>query len=136
MTIDVDAAKTRFLAFQQAMYAWETHFFPLVSTGDPAHAADAKAALRPIFDEYVYAYREDYGRMSGPDVSSPPDHDPDNDIIERVEAGRKKVTIYVSKTTQFQDRFRFTLAEHDGRWMIERTEIYWTSKEKWGVYHL
>lgn len=134
--IDVEAAKSAFLAFQRAMFAWELRFHPLMSVDIAAHADDAKAALKPIFDEYVYKYRADYGRMSGPDTTSPPDYDPDNDIIERVEAGRKKVSIYVKKTSQTEDLFRFIMAEHGGRWMIEKAEIFWDADEEWGVYDL
>jgi hypothetical protein len=133
---DVAVARNRFTEFQAVMNQWETKYFPLIQENWERYAAQAKRDLKVIFDEYVYGYRPDEGRMAGPDVGSPPDHDPQRDLIEKIEAGRSKVTIYVQKRTQFEDRFRHVLGEHDGRWMIEKSEILWDDKGKWGKYLL
>jgi hypothetical protein len=133
---DTNAARQRFVEFQTLMNEWELRYYPLIREDWTKHAEAAKRDLRVIFDDYVHGYRPDQGRMAGPDVGSPPDHDPARDIIEKVDAGRSKVTIYVQKTTQFSDRFRHTLGQHDGRWMIEKSEIFWDDKGKWGKYLL
>lgn len=133
---DTNTAVERFIEFQTAMNHWESHYFPLIQENWMKYAEKAKRDLKVIFDEYVYAYRPHEGRMAGPDVGSPPDHDPESDIIEKIEDGRSKVKIYVQKTTQFKDRFRYTLGQHNGRWMIEKSEIFWDDKDKWGKYIL
>lgn len=133
---DTDEALKRFKGFQDAMNHWEIHYFPLIQEDWMKYAEQAKRDLKVIFDEYVYKYRPQEGRMAGPDVGSPPDHDPQWDIIEKVEVDRSKIIIYVQKNTQFGDRFRHTLGLHYGRWMIEKSEIFWDDKRKWGKYFL
>jgi len=133
---DIDSAIERFRDFQKEMNRWEVYYFPLIQSDWTKHADEAKCELKVIFDEYLYAYSPQEGRMAGPDVGSPPDHDPERDIIEKIEGDRSKVVIYVQKATQFCDRFRYTLGLHDNNWKIEQSEIYWDEKKKWGKYIL
>jgi hypothetical protein len=133
---DASAARNRFVEFQAAMNRWELYYFPLIQSDWSQHAEQARHELRTIFDEYVHGYRSDAGRMAGPDVGFPPDHDPQCDLIEKVEAGRSNVTIHVRKQTQFGDRFRHILSLHDGRWMIEKSQIFRDQTGKWERYLL
>lgn len=133
---DASAARNRFVEFQTAMNRWELHYFPLVQSDREKHAEQAKHDLRAIFDEYVHGYCSDTGRMAGPDIGFPPDHDPQRDLIEKVETGRSKVTIDVQQETQFGDRFRHILRQHDGRWMIEKSQIFRDETGKWERYLL
>lgn len=133
---DTDVALQRFKDFQAAMNSWEIHYFPLIQSDWMKHAEQAKRDLKLILDEYVYDYPPQEGRMAGPDVGSPPDHDPERDIIEKVDVDRSKVIIYVQKTTQFGDRFRHTLGQHDGHWIIEKSEIFLDDRKKWKKYFL
>lgn len=65
------------------MNQWETKYFLLIQENWEKYAEQAKRDLKVIFDEYVYGYRDEEGRMAGPDVGSPPDHDPQRDLIEK-----------------------------------------------------
>lgn len=129
--VETTKAAACFFAFQQAMKAWELRFHPLMRLNALGYADDARSELASILHQHVRGEGKAVDRLTHVMVSSPPDYDPDADVIETIEGARTKVRITVRKTTQFGETFRYMLGEHEGRWMIETKEVLRDGGGRW-----
>jgi hypothetical protein len=131
---DQEEAQATLRSFQQKMRDWEIEFYPLMVQNAVTARQPALDALRAVFDRFLLSYRDDYGRMSGPDVSSPPDYDPDRDPIVEVESTKNKVVIQVQQKKGIGKIFRYRLGQHTQEWKIEKVDVFSKLKGKWENY--
>ena len=96
------------------------------------HAADARRDLRPIYEHYVTPRDRRTGQLAaGPVVGSPPIFDPDQEIVERIDATARKVLVSTQQQTGFRQACRYTLLLQGGRWLIDKKEAFRASRGKW-----
>jgi hypothetical protein len=119
--------------FMAEMNAWEVRHYPLVVDGDLERFEDARRDLGPIYERYVTSRERKMGKLAaGPSVGWPPEFDPEQESVEKVEVEPRKVVISTQQHTGFKMPCRYTLVRRGGRWLLDRKEEHYASKGKWG----
>ena len=128
------SARAAFERFQSDMNAWELKYHPLMWKDARAHGQPAREELEVIFDRSLATPDLKAARLAMPSPASPPEYDPGRDEVVEVTSAAAKVTIVVQQQTGFKGTFRYELGLHQGRWMIEKKEVFRKSEDKWRNY--
>jgi hypothetical protein len=133
---------TKFLySFMNEMNLWEIEvhlsYSKCISTGSGWDQAVelAREKLECIYDKYLTKKQRKNGRLSGPDVATFPEYDPDLEKIEQIERLERKIIVATKKQDHNMKNYfilcRYILIEKNGIYLIDTKEIYSSHKEKW-----
>lgn len=119
-------------AFMRDMYSWDVKYYELLVNAHEANKSAAKQEISDIYNNYLTKKERKLGREVALNASSPPEYDPDAEIINKCEyVDEKKLLIYTKQTTGFKFECRYTLKNIKGEWRIDKRERYSIGKNKW-----
>ncbi|TCV77525.1 MULTISPECIES: NTF2 fold immunity protein [Methylomonas] len=121
-------------AFMREMYRWDVKYYELLVNAHEANKGTAKQEISEIYNSYLTKKDRKLGREVALNASSPPEYDPDTEIIEKCEdVDEKKLLIYTKQTTGFKFECRYTLKNIQDTWRIDKRERYSVGKNKWVI---
>lgn len=130
-------AQRAFIAFVDAMHAWETRHYsiimPLMEQGNAAmdEMAQAKIELAKLFEEHLEPGSGDRRRLDGLGISEPPTYDSKRDDITVESTKPSQVVLAYQQNAEPRSKFRFTVKHTHGKWLVHKGEIFDNGRNKW-----
>lgn len=132
-----EAAKKAFIAFIDAMHAWETRHYaiimPLMLEGDAAmdEMKRAKLELAQLFEEHLKPGSGDRRRLDGLGISEPPTYDSKRDDITIESSTPSEVVLGYKQNAEPKSTFRFTIKRAQDKWLVHKGKIFDDERQKW-----
>jgi len=133
-----EAARTVLINFMNDMNRWESWAYQLYQPengGIEKNKEKAKEELEKIYSQYLTKKSRKTGRLAGPNVSSIPEYNINEEQIERYDTSEKeRVLVYTRKhdhnIKDYFEYFRYLIIYKNGQCLIDKKEIL-TYDEKW-----
>jgi hypothetical protein len=130
-------AQKAFIAFVDAMHAWETRHYdiimPLMEEGEAAmdEMEQAKLELAQLFEEHLEPGHGDRRRLDAIGLNDPATYDSKRDDIAVESSKPSEVVLAYQQNAEPESKFRFTVKHVNGKWLVHKGEIFDDERNKW-----
>lgn len=142
LTLDIELARNNLSFFIQAMHDWEEKNYPLYkealekNQGLEQQMMQAEKELKAIFDDCCVPGKADRRRLGSVNAGWPTTYDINRDTLDEGSMVKQNILFLYQQNDGAKDLIRFTMKNHQGRWLIYKAEYFDVVKNKWSGYIL